>query len=65
MRDNYNVSAIQGEASVISFDKISPSENQAYFILDPGSNWFGMQFSYIYPSLASSALLEMKQISVW
>ena len=37
MHDNYNVSAIRGEASVISFDKISPSENWAYFTLDPGS----------------------------
>ena len=37
MHDNYNVSAIQGEASVISLDKISPSENRAYFTLDPGS----------------------------
>ena len=37
MHDNYNVSASQGEASIISFDKISPSENQAYFTLDPGS----------------------------
>ena len=37
MHDSYNVRAIQGEASVISLDKISPSENQAYFTLDPGS----------------------------
>lgn len=37
MHGSYNVSAIQGEANIISFDKISPSEDQVYFTLDPGS----------------------------
>lgn len=39
MHDSYNVSAIVGEASIIPFDRISPSENQVYFTLESILVW--------------------------
>lgn len=63
MHANYSASAIRGEASIISFDEISPSKNQAYFTLDPGSmlGCCSLLFLRHWPPLH----LEVKQISVW